>query len=164
MGLLTATPFSLSQITGGAFLPCVAGPWKCAMVAGPGDRYGSHPMSAPAWRGLSHMSRAGGAGSPAALVAPFKSTSTSAQESRPRQNHQTHRTCRDDDIRREYENAMVKLLGSWPPLMHTSLARILRARFGESIDGSSGLFFATLRTALLNLLALARATTAGFEK
>ena len=35
MGLLTAAPFSLSQITGGAFLPCVAGPWKCAMVAGP---------------------------------------------------------------------------------------------------------------------------------
>ena len=25
MGLLTAAPFSLSQITGGAFLPCVAG-------------------------------------------------------------------------------------------------------------------------------------------
>ena len=35
IGLGTGAPFSLNQITGGAFLPSDAGPWKCAIVAGP---------------------------------------------------------------------------------------------------------------------------------
>ena len=34
-GAWTGLPLGRSQITGGPFLPCAAGPWKWAMVAGP---------------------------------------------------------------------------------------------------------------------------------
>src|SRR5271167_1996095 len=35
IGLSAGLPFSVSQMTGGPFLPAAAGPWKWAMVAGP---------------------------------------------------------------------------------------------------------------------------------
>ena len=62
-GVANGGALLLSQITGGAFLPCVAGPWKCAMVAGPERPLWFTSHVRPRGGVVSQISRAGGAGS-----------------------------------------------------------------------------------------------------
>jgi hypothetical protein len=50
----------LSQITGGPFLPCAAGPWKWAMLAAPTARYSWGPGQHPPRRIIGQLGRPGG--------------------------------------------------------------------------------------------------------